>query len=585
MAKATRNLLGVTAFTAAYGLVGLSTTNNYYLTILTLAPIWAIFGVSWNILGGYAGQVSFGHAAFFGIGAFTVALLQEQLDITPLIGLPLGVFAAALMGLFIGLPSLRLRSAYFSLAMLAFPFVLMNLFEWFGFHETTMRLKRSDAAWFLQFKDDRVLLLISLLALSAALVICDFIGRSQFGIELKAVREDELAAEVAGINTYRAKMRAMLVSAAIAGAAGGLYAVVLDVITPAGVFGLLTSAQALVVTLFGGVGALWGPVIGALILIPLSEFLYAALGNQIPGIQGAIFGVAIIASVLFAPEGIFWKISDLLARRPASRPVVVANVDGGNTVDAGVRYDKSVLLRANGISRSFGGVSAVSDASFDIAAASITGIIGPNGAGKSTLFNVLSGIVRAESGTLLYEQRSLSGLRPHAVCRLGIARTFQVPRVFPRMSVLENVMVSAGAAPTGAGQPTTLAWKALAQVGLEAAALRPAAALSLREARLLELARALASQPRLILMDEPFAGLGQSEMAEMVHLVRALPTRGIAVLIVEHTMQAMMQLAELLIVLDRGSVLLVGEPSEVVEDPKVIEAYLGEAWGKNRAYA
>ena len=585
MSKGARSLLAIAAFTAVYASIGLATTNNYYLTILTLALVWSILGVSWNILGGYAGQVSFGHGAFFGLGAFTVALLQERYDVTPLVGLPAGVLLAGLAGLVLGLPSFRLKGSYFSLAMLAFPFVLMNIFEWLGFHETTLPLKRVDAGWYLQFPDHRVLLLIVLFTLAAALAICDAIGRSQFGIELRALREDDLAAEAAGIDTYRHKMAAMLMSAAIAGAAGGLYVVVLGVVTPAGVFGLLTSAQALVVTLFGGVGALWGPVVGALVLIPLSELLYALLGSHVPGIQGAIFGLAIIASVLLAPEGILWRISDMFER---GRPSLAPPPAPAPPFDQVIRQKDSgspPILRVEGVSRTFGGVRAVSSASFDVRANAITGIIGPNGAGKSTLFNCLSGITQPDAGTITYRQHALVGMKPHAVCRLGVARTFQVPRVFPRMTVLENVMVSASAAPAEAGKPAQLARDALAFVGLEAIGSRLAATLEMRDARLLELARALASQPRLVLMDEPFAGLGQAEIADMVRRVQALPSRGVAVLIVEHTMQAMLQLAEHLIVLDHGSVLAAGPPLEVVEDPRVIEAYLGEAWSKDRAHA
>ena len=273
MKASTLSLIKISVFAGLYTSVSFLTSNNYYLTILTLALVWAILGVAWNVLGGYAGQISFGHASFFGLGAFTVSLLEVYFGITPLLGLPAGILIASAAGVIVGLPILRLKGSYFSLAMLAFPFVLMNIFEWLGFHEIALPLWRENAAWYLQFADRRILLLVSLGALVSALITCDQIARSQFGIELRAVREDELAAGAAGINVYRHKMIAMAVSAALAGLAGGLYTLVIGVITPAGVFGLIVSAQALVVTLFGGFGALWGPVVGALILIPFLNIL------------------------------------------------------------------------------------------------------------------------------------------------------------------------------------------------------------------------------------------------------------------------------------------------------------------------
>lgn len=583
--RRSRSLLGIVVVLIVIGAIGSVTTNTYYLTILTLALIWSILGVSWNILGGYAGQVSFGHAAFFGLGSMTVAWLQARFDVTPLLGLPGGILVATIAGYLIGRVCFRLQGTYFSLAMLVFPFVLMNLLEWLGLHELTLPLKRIDAGWYLQFADRRVMLAIALGALGIALLISHTIARSQFGVELRAIREDELAAEAAGVDTRRRKNGAMLASAAIAGAAGGLYTLLIGVVTPQGVFGPLTSAQIIVVTLFGGVGSLWGPVVGAMILIPLSELLYASLGSAVPGIQGLVYGVAIIATVLLAPEGLLWRLDDLRARRADRRIVLVRPP----LPDAGMARARppagSPILQVAGVSRSFGGLRAVADVSFEVPEAAITGIIGPNGAGKSTLFNLLNGITRPDAGTITFRGKGLVGLLPHEVCRLGIGRTFQVPRLLPRLTLLENVMVSAGAAPPGGAPPAALAAAALAQVGLGEAGHLPAADLSTRDARLLELARALASQPKLLLLDEPFAGLGQAETADLVRIVRELPALGLAVVIIEHTMHAMMQLADHLIALDSGSVLAAGSPKAVVADPKVVAAYLGAAWGDAHADA
>ena len=224
------------------------------------------------------------------------------------------------------------------------------------------------------------------------------VENSRFGLALMAIRQNELAAEAAGINSRRWKMRALVTSGAIAAAAGGLYACVLLVVTPDSVFGLLVSAQPVVVTLFGGVASLWGPVIGAAILVPLAESLNAQLGNIIPGIQGVVYGAAIIVIILAAPDGLFWTIRDRWFRRALPEPAPVLSATPARQV---VQHGQAgtELLRVENLSRSFGGLRAVSTVSFSVAEGEILGIIGPNGAGKTTLFNVLNGVLAADEGS------------------------------------------------------------------------------------------------------------------------------------------------------------------------------------------
>ena len=382
-------------------------------------------------------------------------------------------------------------------------------------------------------------------------------------------------------------MLAIVLSGALAAAAGGLYAVVLLVVTPDSVFGLLASAQALIVALFGGVATLWGPVIGAAVLVPLSETLRAELGNILPGIQGVVYGSAIILVILLAREGIYWRIRDALTARrrtapspaPAALPVAVLPVATPAPEARPLPSMRdSPLLAVAGLSKSFGGLNAVAEVAFDVAEGTILGIIGPNGAGKTTLFNLLNGFLRPDAGRVLFGGRNLVGLKPNRICRLGIGRTFQVVRAFARMSALENTTVGAYVAERSDLAALAAARAALARVGLLARAQRVAGALTTKELRLMELARALAGRPRLLLMDEPLAGLGGGEIEELLAIIRTLAGAGITIVIIEHTMQAVVRLVDRLIVLDHGRVIASGRPDAVTRDPQVIEAYLGRKW-------
>jgi len=377
-----------------------------------------------------------------------------------------------------------------------------------------------------------------------------------------------------------------MLSAAMAAAAGGLYAVVLLVVTPQSMFGVSASAQALIVALFGGVGVYWGPVIGAAVLVPLAETLHAELAHIVPGIQGVVYGIAIIAIIMLAPDGIYWRIRDRLVMRraagglPALPPAPMPIVDGASsgTVAAREAHGRS-LLELDGVVRAFGGLKAVDGVSVTIAEGAIHGIIGPNGAGKTTLFNVINGFLPADAGSIRFAGAELLGLKPHRVCQRGIGRTFQVARAFPRMTVLENVMIGAYVGARTDREATDLALAALARVELASQhAYSLAGGLSINQLRLMELARALAPRPRLLLLDETLAGLGHEELEEMLRIIRQVNREGVTIVIIEHTMHAMVKLADEFSVLDHGKLIAAGPPAEVVRNPVVIEAYLGKKW-------
>lgn len=585
MMRGWRSLLPIIVFTVLYAAVSLSVTNSYYQLVMTLVPVWAIFGLSWNLLSGYTGLISFGHAAFFGVGAYAVVLGQIYFDLSPWIMIPIAALLGGIAGLLIGFPTFRLSGHYFALAMLAYPLAILYVFEWLGLQEVTLPIKRDNPIAYMQFADHRLYTLLALAMMLATILLTRAVERSRFGMALLAIKQNEAAAEAAGINTLAWKLRAITLSGAIAGAVGGFYAVVLLVVTPQSVFGMLVSAQALTVAMFGGVGTVWGPVIGSVILIPLAETLNAEAGSRFPGIQGVIFGLAIVCVILLAPEGLFWKVRDFFRKRSAP-PVTAAPSDpvvAAVTAPIPLRPKRSqgtgdVVLEVRNLSKSFGGLKAVQDVSFKLRQNEILGIIGPNGAGKTTLFNLLNGFLRPDTGEVLLDGREMSGRKPHDLCEAGIGRTFQIMRPFQRMSISDNVVVGAYVRTKTDAEARQLATDAIARVGLSDIADRIAGELTTKELRLMELARALAGQPRILLLDETLAGLGHDEANEVVAVIQRLARDGMTIAIIEHTMQAMVRLVDSFLVLDHGAVIVEGEPEAVTRDSRVIEAYLGKKW-------
>jgi len=588
--KDRHSLQTMLGFVAIYALLATFTTDGYYQLILTMVLVWACFGLSWNLLSGYTGLVSFGHAAFFGLGAYTTALGQMHFGLSPYVLIPLAAIFGGISGLLVGIPTFRLRGHYFALAMLAYPLALLYVFEWLGYQEVTLPMMRDQPLAYMQFEDPRIYTYIALAMLLGGMLLTRKIERTRFGMALLSIKQNEAAAEAAGIDTYSWKLKAITLSGAMAAAVGAFYAIVLLVVTPISVFGMLVSSQALIVTMFGGVGTVWGAVIGSAILIPIAEILHSELGSYLPGIQGVIYGAAVTTVILVAPEGLYWKVRDVLRKRKGGTIAPVRDMEAPNSGEPSLasieRSDQQrtaaesgeVILEARGLSKQFGGLMAVDDVSFKVRKGMILGIIGPNGAGKTTAFNLLNGFFEPTAGEVLINGRNMAGLKPHEVCAAGVGRTFQIMRPFMRMSVAENVVVGAFVRASTDEEAYLLAQEAIEKVGLSAIANRIASELTSKELRLMELARALAGQPQLLLLDETLAGLGQSEAEELIVVLKRLAAEDITIVIIEHTMNVMVRLVDRFLVLNHGKVLTEGSPESIIRDKSVVEAYLGKKW-------
>ena len=572
-----------------------SQLTDYYLSRLAaLVAFWAAIGMSWNLIGGYAGQLSLGHAAFVGLGGYVALLLQQRFGIAPWVGLIPSTVVAALAALAIGIPTLRLSGIYFALATLAYPLILQLLFTYWGYQEALIPAHPESPFLYMQWGDNRWYALI----FATIVVLCWIgtlrLGRSRWRYFLTAVREDEAAASAVGVNTWLVKLGAFVTSAAIAGLLGVIYAQMLFVVTPDTMFGIGVSVQALVVTLVGGIGHPAGPLLGTLITVPIAQ-AFEAQFSAISGAAQLVYGFVLIVVVLLIPRGLiealkgidapwFKRLAQFFATNAGGEigSLPIATVNRPAPVTSDLPAGRGVLLRADNLSKRYGGVVALKSFSLDVREHEFIGIVGPNGAGKTTLFDLLTGFQRPTAGRLSLRGEDVIGWPPYRLARVGMRRTFQIPRPFGRLSVFENVML--GGIIGAADEPalTQAVWNSLQAVGLANLANRTADSLGPSQIRLLEVARALVARPALLLLDEPLAGLDPTEVHELIEILRRQRDAGVTIVLVDHAISTVAKVVERMVVIDNGLLIGDGQPHEVTRMPQVIEAYLGSKWDHAR---
>jgi branched-chain amino acid transport system permease protein len=560
------------AFVPALGLPA------FYDSLLYLILSWIVLATSWNILSGYTGYFSFGHGAFFGAGIYTSATLMARFDWPFLATLPVAAGVACVLGVAVGAIVFRvkgIRGEVFALLTLAVTFVLGTVIVNTPIDGGNGVSLAGVAVPKIGPTPSSTFYLLALAAATLTLLLAWWISVSKLGAGLFAIHDDEDAAEVMGVPTYRYKLIALAVSCALAGLAGGIHALFLNYVTVGEVFTITVPLSVVLMSVLGGSRHWAGPAIGA-VAITLLLYSFTAANFAVAG--KAMVGVILIAAILFMPEGILPRLQRWLASR---RPVRAQRVDvpatTAPTPPARAGQAGEVLLRASALAKSFRGVKALAGVDVEVRRGEILGLLGPNGSGKSTFINVVSGHFVPTAGSIAFEGRDLAGSAAHRIARAGIARTYQIPRPFGHRSVLDNVAL---AAMFGGGLPNPAAARREAMTWLQFAGLQDKAhalpdELNLHQRKFLELARALASRPRLVLLDEVLCGLTPSEIDDAVALVRRIRDQGATVVFVEHVMRAVMALTDRVVVFDHGEVLAEGLAAEVMQRPEVMAAYLG----------
>jgi ABC-type branched-subunit amino acid transport system ATPase component/ABC-type branched-subunit amino acid transport system permease subunit len=559
---------------------------------ITLTLIYVAYASAWNIVAGYAGQFTFGHSAFFGLGSYAATLLTIWFGIPPFFGLWFGVVVAAMAAAAIGVITLKLRGLYFGLVTAVFPIVFSVFASYLGFQEVSVPFNPAGGLMYFTPDNPRILSAAALGATTLIALITVWLVRSRFGLFLGALRADQDAAEASGIATLQVKIYALMLSAGLSAIAGALYASAALVVTPIDAFGLQMSVKPVLFSVFGGIGTLAGPVVGAAILVPLSEGLTATFGTSLPGLSGLVYGLALLLVITLFPAGlvpVLTKAGRKIRIReqggvpsPAAAPEAPPVIRAADPPlqAAGRRCGGGAILEINGITKAFGGTRVLLGVTMQVACGEILGVIGPNGAGKTTLFNVVNGFVRPDAGEIRLGGRDITRAKPSMVARAGLGRTFQTVRVFSNMSALENVHVAALTRHRLRSQALEAAWTALGEVGLEERAHVPVDGLTTGELRRLELARAMATAGTdgLLLLDEFLGGLTSADGAVLLAALRRWRDRGGSVVAIEHTMRAMAGFVDRFVVLNFGEVIAEGLPEEIWRNREVVKAYLGEKW-------
>ncbi len=566
--------LAILALIAAGIAVALN-SEGYTHFVLALVALTTTVGVGLNVLLGLAGQVSLGHVGFYAIGAYATAILT--LDGTSFwIAWPLAGAIAGAVGAVLALPALRMSGPYLAMVSIAFAFIVQHAtIEWrtlTGGQNGLMGIVPPRLGT-VPLGEKEMALLATLLA-GLSLLLFHRLARSAWGKAMVAVRDSETAARSIGLNPVSIKTTAFALSAIFTGLAGGVFAPLMMFVAPDS-FPFSQSILFLLAVIVGGAGWVLGPVVGAVVTVVLPELLSALAEYRL-----LFFGALLLLVLWVAPEGAIGSLARGLRRTDTRN----SNADG---------FDIPQLLRAAGardpltltdVGISFGGIKAASHVSFRAEPAKITSLIGPNGAGKTTVLNMIGGFYRPDTGSVRLGSKELAGAPAWRVARAGVARTYQTTQLFGSMSVIDNVLAALWRGQLGvpllktaAAKDRSAAATLLAFVGYCGPLTAQADALAHVDRRLVEIARALASRPQLLLLDEPAAGLGHADRAELRGLLRRIADLGIAVILVEHDMALVMDISDHVVVLDAGTIIAAGSAAQVRHDPRVLKAYLGAA--------
>ncbi len=587
--------LGITDFTA-----------NTIISIF----MWAAIAGAANILIGYAGQVCFIPPLFIGVGAYVSTYLLLNQNLSPWLGMFVAASVAMALSLGIGFLFFRygLRDVYFALGTMALvliaQFFFLNLQGW-GRSEGMYIIVRETEPWMMKFRAKLPYMNIAMFFSLGIILLSNWISKNKLGYWLRAIRENQEAAEAVGVNVMKYKMIAIAITAFALGIMGTFWANFLTFFDPYSAFHWELAGLSIIIIVAGGAGTVWGPFIGAAILIPMTEYVRARLGHIYPGLHMVVYGAALMIVLLYLPDGLIqvfhWIIKFFTsARDKLSKKSIVQSehVDGellegykrdsfkdlfayaadvADHVEGGSEDNGKIVLEVNNLTRLFGGLRAVDDLTFSVKSGEIFGIIGPNGAGKTTTFNMIAGTLKPTEGSIVYKGEEIGGLLPHAVCNKGVARTFQITQSFPKLTALETVMVGAFLRYKNAEDAKKRAMDILEVVGLIERANILTVNLTLAELKRLEIAKALATDPDVVLLDEVIAGLTDVETAQVTDLIKKINQEtGITFVVIEHVMKAIMELCDRVLVLNFGQQIAKGTPGEVTSDPIVIDAYLGQ---------